>query len=114
MPPTTRLYTTLVLFGKETRVSVASPELFRQLTGAVEGLLALTFPELKARGTVYAEKMKNVAPRKGKWSEKLREQYIDSFGRGRFQTVELFDALWGSDRHADAYARIHKHWGYGP
>ena len=114
MLPAARLYSTLVLFGKETGVSVASPETFAELTDAVVGLLGLACPEVKARGRIIADKGKNVAPRKGRWSPALRDQYLEASARGRFEAVELFDPAWADDREPDAYGSIRKHWDYDP
>ena len=112
-PAPKRLYTTLILFGKETKQSVVHPDTFRRLTDAISGLLSLACPELKARGWVAGEKSKHVGPRRGAWSPKLRDQYVESFARGRFENVELFDPAWSSDRAPDAYGAVYKRWGYG-
>jgi hypothetical protein len=112
-PAPKRLYTTLVLFGKETKQTVVQPDTFRRLTDAIAGLLSLACPDLKARGWVAGEKAKHVGPRRGPWSPKLRDQYVESFARGRFENVELFDPAWSSDRAPDAYGAVYKRWGYG-
>ena len=110
MPWPERLYTTLVLFGRETKASVASPDTFRRVTDVVAGLLGLASPALKARGWVDAATAKNVTPRKGIWTEAMRERYVQSLASGRFRRIELFEASWPPDRPPDAYGEVHKHW----
>jgi len=107
-----RLYTTLVLFGRESRVSVASPQTFRDLSDGIARVLSLACPDLKARGRVLTDKGKTITPRQGPWSKALRERWVESLQRGSFHTLELFDAAWADDRPPDAYGALYKHWDY--
>ena len=107
-------YTALVLFGKETQRSVASPDTFRTLADDLAGLLRLATPDLKARGWIEGDKGKKFEPRKGKWSDALRDKWLDALPLGDFRNFELFDAKWANDRYPDAYGAFYKHWDWGP
>jgi hypothetical protein len=108
------LYSVLVLFGRETARSVASPAVFQDIVSPVVDLLQATGCKLTCRGTIEGEKGKNVAPRKGPWSAALRDKWTAALGQDRFKAIELFDQAWGEGHHPDAFATIHKLWGYGP
>ncbi|HEY2585106.1 MAG TPA: hypothetical protein VGI81_05015 [Tepidisphaeraceae bacterium] len=110
------LYSTLVLFGKESARSVTSPPVFNDVVDQTVELLRTTRCKLKARGTVQGEKGKNLAPRQGVWSSALQDRWTETLSQsgGHFLAIEWFDQAWLGGPHPVAFASLHKHWGYGP
>lgn len=109
------LYSVLVLFGKEHPRSVATADLLDGLIADIIEVVKPTGCKLVVRGTVQGEMGKKLAPRKGPWSPAMRDRWKATLdrGEGRFLGIQLFDATWRSGHHPDAFASVHKFWGFG-
>jgi hypothetical protein len=101
-----------ILFGKEERRSVASPEQLRAIMMPFAEMLSSYRPQVSLKLVIESDTGGNVSPRQAGLSAENMEKALGKLRDGKFLALEAYDSR--KFEEIDFFLELHKYRGYGP